>query len=216
MLIEDYALIGDLRTAALVGRNGSIDWFCPPRFDSEACFAALLGDEDNGYWRIGPADGSMATERRYRDGTLILESEFEVDGGRVRIVDCMPVEHEVTTIVRIVRGLEGTVQMRMDMSIRLDYGATIPWVEDQPTGLVATAGPDSLYLRTPVETRGERYTTVADFEVRAGERIPFALSWHPSHLPDPHAIDAVWAVRTTRAWWERWSGSCSYKSEWRD
>jgi GH15 family glucan-1,4-alpha-glucosidase len=214
--IEDYALIGDLRTAALVGRNGSIDWFCPPRFDSEACFAALLGDEDNGYWRIGPADGSVAKERRYREGTLILETEFETDGGSARVVDCMPIGNEVTTIVRIVRGLSGTVQMRMDMSIRLDYGATIPWVEDRPTGLVATAGPDSLYLRTPVETRGERYTTVADFEVREGERIGFTLSWHPSHLPDPHAVDAVWAVRTTEHWWREWSGSCNYQSEWRD
>jgi GH15 family glucan-1,4-alpha-glucosidase len=216
VLIEDYAMIGNLRTAALVGRDGSIDWFCAPRFDSAACFAALLGDADNGHWRIAPADHSISSARRYRDGTLILETDFKSEGGSVRVTDCMPTTDEGTSIVRVVRGLSGTVPMRMDMAIRLDYGATIPWVENRHTGLVAVAGPDALYLRTPIETRGERYTTVADFSVREGERVSFTLSWHPSYEPEPPAIDPIWALRGTEHWWRSWSGRCSYKSEWRD
>ncbi len=215
MLIEDYAMIGDLRTAALVGRNGSIDWFCAPRFDSAAAFAALLGDNDNGHWQISPADGSISGTRRYRDGTLILETDFETSEGSVRVIDCMPTNDDQTSIVRVVRGLSGTVSMRMEMVIRLDYGATIPWVENRHTGLVAIAGPDALYLRTPAETRGERYTTVAEFAVREGERVPFTLSWHPSYQPEPAAVDPIWAVRTTEQWWRTWSGKCAYKSEWR-
>ncbi len=216
MLIEDYALIGDLRTAALVGTDGSIDWLCAPRFDSDACFAALLGDDRHGRWRIAPASGGVCRERRYRQGTLILETDFETPEGSVRIVDCMPTTDELTSVVRVVRGLSGTVSMRMDLTMRLDTGAIIPWVENRPTGLVAVAGPDSLHLRTPIETRGEHYTTVADFTVREGERIPFTLVWHPSYVDQPPAIDAVWAIRTTEEWWRSWSDRCAYTSEFRD
>jgi GH15 family glucan-1,4-alpha-glucosidase len=216
MLIEDYALIGDMRTAALVGRDGSVDWLCAPRFDSPACFAALLGDRDNGHWRLAPASGGAAASRHYREGTMILESDFETSEGSVRVVDCMPTTDHLTSLVRVVKGLSGTVPMRMEMIMRLDYGATIPWVEQRETGLVALAGPDSLHLRTPVETRGEDYTTVADFVVREGERISFTLVWGPSYEPEPPAIDPIWALRTTESWWRRWLGQCSYDADWNE
>jgi GH15 family glucan-1,4-alpha-glucosidase len=214
VLIEDYALIGDMRTAALVGRDGCVDWFCAPRFDSPACFAALLGDEDNGGWRLAPATGGVAASRRYREGTMILESDFETPEGSVRVVDCMPTTDHLTSLVRVVKGLSGTVPMRMEMIMRLDYGATIPWVEQKESGLVALAGPDALHLRTPVQTRGEDYTTVADFVVREGERISFTLVWGPSYEPEPPAIDPIWALRTTESWWRRWWGRCAYESDW--
>ena len=214
--IEDYAMIGDLRTAALVARDGCVDWLCAPRFDSGACFAALLGDADNGHWKLGPADGRVASERRYRDGTMILESEFEADGGRARVIDFMPAGDPETSIVRIVRGLSGTVEMRMEMIIRLDYGATIPWVERREGGLVALAGPDSLHLRSPVRTRGERYTTVAEFVVREGEQIPFTLVYSPSYEDPPRAIDPFWALETTEAWWKRWSDRCHYTEDYEE
>jgi GH15 family glucan-1,4-alpha-glucosidase len=214
--IEDYAMIGDLRTAALVARDGCVDWLCAPRFDSGACFAALLGDADNGHWRIGPSDGSVAVERRYREGTMILESDFEADGGRVRVIDLMPAGDPETSIVRLVQGLSGTVEMRMEMIIRLDYGATIPWVEGREGGLVALAGPDSLHLRTPVQTRGEHYTTVADFVVREGEQIPFTLVYSPSYTDPPRAIDPHWALEMTDAWWKRWAERCTYRGDYWD
>ena len=213
MLIEDYALIGDLRTSALVGRNGSIDWFCAPRFDSGAVFASLLGDEQNGYWKIAPADGSTSTERRYRDGTLILETVFETSTGRAKIIDCMPTTDDLTSIVRIVKGLEGEVDMRMELCMRLDYGATIPWVERHTTGLIAVAGPDSLHLRSPIHTHGEDLHTVAEFSVREGERAPFTLAWGLSYEEEPKAIDPIWAMRTTEEWWQRWSARCGYEDE---
>jgi GH15 family glucan-1,4-alpha-glucosidase len=216
MQIEDYAMIGDLRTAALVARDGCVDWLCAPRFDSGACFAALLGDGDNGHWKLGPADGGVAAERRYREGTMILESDFEVDGGRARLIDFMPAGDAQTSIVRIVEGLSGTVEMRMEMIIRLDYGATIPWVERSGGGLVGMAGPDSLHLRTPVETRGEHYTTVAEFVVREGEQIPFSLVYSPSYTDPPMAMDPYWALETTAAWWKRWSDRCTYRGDYWD
>jgi GH15 family glucan-1,4-alpha-glucosidase len=216
VLIEDYALIGDLRTAALVARDGCVDWLCVPRFDSGACFAALLGDADNGHWKLGPAAGGNAGARRYRGGTMILESDFEGPEGSARVIDFMPTGDPETSIVRIVRGLAGTVEMRMEMIIRLDYGATIPWVERKDSGLVALAGPDSLHLRTPVETRGEHYRTVADFVVREGEQIPFTLVWSPSYEAAPRAIDPFWALDETEAWWRRWSDRCSYTDEYNE
>ena len=209
-------MIGDLRTAALVARDGCVDWFCPPRFDSEACFAALLGDADNGHWKLGPAGGGNAVARRYREGTMILESDFETSTGSAQVIDFMPAGDDETSIVRIVKGLRGTVQMKMEMIIRLDYGATIPWVERTPAGLVALAGPDSLHLRTPVQTRGEHYTTVAEFEVREGEQIPFTLVWNPSYKEAPRAIDPFWAENVTEEWWLAWSDRCHYESEYRE
>jgi GH15 family glucan-1,4-alpha-glucosidase len=214
--IEDYALIGDLHTAALVGRNGSIDWFCTPRFDSGACFAALLGDESHGHWQISPAGEVTDTERRYRENTLVLETEFETAEGRVRVTDCMPLTGHGRTVARAVRGLKGEVPMRMDLKIRFDYGSTIPWVESTSQGTSAVAGPDALYLRTEVDVRGEGLATVADFTVREGEVVPFTLTWGRSSDEVPDAIDALWAIRSTQAWWQSWVDSCQFTGEYRD
>jgi GH15 family glucan-1,4-alpha-glucosidase len=208
--IEDYALIGDVHTAALVGRDGSIDWLCLPRFDSGACFAALLGDESHGRWQIAPAAEVTATSRRYRDGTLVLETDFETADGSARVVDCMPVKGHGRTVVRMVKGLTGEVAMRMELVIRFDYGSTIPWVQSSSEETSAVAGPDALYLRTEADTHGEDLRTVSDFVVREGEVVPFTLTWAPSEEEAPDAIDALWAIRNTEEWWTDWSGSCSF------
>ena len=179
--IEDYGLLGDTQTAALVGRDGSIDWLCFPRFDSGACFAALLGDEGNGRWLIAPAGEVRDVRRRYRDGSLILETEFETDDGVVRVVDCMPPRGQDPDVVRIVEGVRGRVAMRVELIIRFDYGSVVPWVRRTDEGLIAIAGPDALVLRSPVELRGENLTSVGGFEVSEGERVPFVLTWFPSH-----------------------------------
>src|SRR3954447_20480553 len=171
--IEDYALLGDLQTAALVGRSGSVDWLTFPRFDSSSCFSALLGSREHGRWSIAPLAGGPATDRRYRPDTLILESEWKVAGGRVRVIDFMPPRETKPDIVRIVEGLEGSVQMRTELIIRFDYGSVIPWVRRMNEDRIAIAGPDALCLRTPIEVYGERMTTVADFTVEAGDRVPF-------------------------------------------
>jgi len=208
--IEDYALIGDTQTAALVGRDGSIDWLCLPRFDSPACFAALLGTPEHGRWLIGPADPSSArVARRYRPGTLVLETEIVTSGGAVRVIDCMPVRDEAPDVVRVVEGLSGRVAMRMELVVRFDYGSIVPWVRRQDGALQLIAGPDALELRTPVAIRGQERTTVAEFEVAAGDRVPFVLTWHPSHLPPPAAVDAGRAVDDTDAWWQEWSSRCA-------
>ncbi len=214
--IEDYALIGDTQTAALVGRDGSIDWLCFPRFDSPACFAALLGTPDHGYWRISPARPVTRVTRRYRPGTLILETDFETSDGTVRLTDAMPVRGvapvpvrgEAPDVVRMVEGLSGRVAMRMELVIRFDYGSAVPWVRREDDALHAIAGPDALFLRTPADVRGEGLTSVADLEVAAGDRVPFVLTWHPSHLPPPTPVDAAEALETTSSWWEEWSGRC--------
>jgi GH15 family glucan-1,4-alpha-glucosidase len=205
--IEDYALIGDTQTAALVGRDGSLDWLCLPRFDSPACFAALLGSRDHGRWRIAPASGDVTVTRRYVPGTLVLETTFSTPTGTVRLVDCMPVRGEAPDVVRVVEGVSGRVAMAMDLVIRFDYGAAVPWVRRVDGALLAVAGPDAVELRTPVETRGEGLATVAAFEVSEGDRVPFVLTWHPSHEPAPPAVHADRAVRDTVAWWRRWSGA---------
>jgi GH15 family glucan-1,4-alpha-glucosidase len=214
--IEQYALIGDLRTAALVARDGSIDWLCLPRFDSDACFAALLGTEEHGLWRIAPSADVRKTTRRYREGTLVLETEFETDEGAVRLVDCMLVRAHSPLVVRLVEGLRGTVTMRTELVVRPDYGATVPWVERAVEGLTFLAGPNAFYLRTPVPTSGEDFTTVGEFSVREDERVPFTFAWNPSNEPGPAAIDPLWAVDATQAWWRTWSGRCSYAGRWRD
>jgi len=183
MRIEDYALLGDTQSAALVGRDGSIDWLCLPRFDSGACFASLLGDSRHGRWLLSPAGPVARTRRRYRPGTLILETDFDTEGGTVRLIDFMPLRDRNPDVVRIVEGLRGQVRVHMELVIRFDYGSIVPWVRTVDGVLRAVGGPDSLYLQTPVETRGEGLTTVADFVVSVGERVPFVLTWNPSHLP---------------------------------
>ncbi len=214
--IEDYALIGDTQTAALVGRDGSIDWLCAPRFDSGACFAALLGTPEHGRWRLAPAGGLQWVSRRYRDDTLVLETTFHTDDGTVRVVDCMPPRQRSVDVVRIVEGIDGSVPMRMDLTIRFDYGSIIPWVRDGDGVLHAVAGPDALVLRTPVVTRGAGMTTVADFVVAAGESVPFVLAWHPSHEAPPRPLDASRAVADTTRWWHTWCRASTYDGEWRD
>jgi GH15 family glucan-1,4-alpha-glucosidase len=216
--IEDYALIGDTQMAALVSCAGSIDWMCAPRFDSGACFAALLGDETHGRWLLAPAGAeALRGQRRYRNGTLILETTFVTPSGSVRVVDCMPPRDRTPDVVRTVEGITGTVAMRMELVIRYDYGSIVPWVAKLPDGrLRAIAGADAMVLQAPVETRGERLTTVAEFVVRAGESVPFVLSWYPSHEPPPKSVDSLAAVRDTEVWWRDWSGRCSYSGPWRD
>src|SRR5262245_30613155 len=179
--IEDYALIGDCHAAALVGRHGSIDWLCLPRFDSGACFAALLGTSENGRWLIAPRDAVRRTTRRYRPNTLILETEFETSEGKVALIDCMPPRADQPVLVRIVEGRRGQVAMRTEVTMRFDYGSMVPWVRSTPTGLQAIAGPDALYLDTDVELRGEDLHTIGDFTVGPGEKKCFVLSWAPSH-----------------------------------
>jgi len=214
--IEDYAIIGDTHTAALVGREGSIDWLCLPRFDSPACFAALLGDREHGRWLIAPAGGVRSVQRRYRDDTLVLETEFRTSTGTVRLVDCMPPRQDDPDVARVVEGVSGRVRMRMELVIRFDYGSIVPWVRQRDGALQAVAGPDSVWLRTPVETSGENLTTVAEFEVAEGDVVPFMLTWHLSHRPAPRVIDPVKAIRETERWWRRWVGQLSYEGGWRE
>ncbi|HYY99948.1 MAG TPA: glycoside hydrolase family 15 protein [Candidatus Binatia bacterium] len=217
MRIEDYALIGDLQTAALVGRNGSVDWLCLPRFDSASCFAALLGDEQHGRWLITPADEPTSVSRRYREGTLILETDFETADGAVRVVDFMPLrDGGAPQLMRIVQGLRGRVAMRMQLVVRFQYGSVVPWVRRVPDGLVGQAGPDAVHLSTPVELRGENLTTVADFTVVEGSSERFALSWFPSYQRPAPTEDAHSALARTEAWWREWSGRCTYPGEYRD
>ncbi|MEU8244305.1 glycoside hydrolase family 15 protein [Actinoplanes missouriensis] len=213
--IEDYAIIADTHTSALVGRNGSIDWLCVPRFDSGAIFAALLGEAENGHWAIAPA-GECGVTRRYRDDTLVLETEFATDGGVVRLIDFMPPRTESPSVVRIVEGVRGEVAMSMLLRLRFDYGHVVPWVYRERDHLVAVAGPDAAWLHTPVPTHGENLATKADFTVRAGDRIPFTLTWRPSHLPMPEPVDPVHQLGVTEGYWRGWVSACTYEGEWRD
>ena len=215
--IEDYGLIGDCETAALVGRDGSIDWLCWPAFDSEACFAALLGSPRNGRWLIAPAENITHTSRRYWDNTLILETRFETANGIVAVIDFMPPRGNASDIVRLVRGIAGKVTLRMELVIRFGFGEDIPWVRRTEDGaLLAICGPDMTVLRTPVETRGKNMTTVAGFEVNEGEAVPFVLTYGPSHLPLPRPIDPAQALQDTEDFWIGWCSQCSYEGENRD
>jgi GH15 family glucan-1,4-alpha-glucosidase len=214
--IEDYALIGDCETAALVGRNGSIDWLCWPAFDSDACFAAMLGHPDNGRWLIAPSGEVTATSRRYLGDTLILETRFETDSGVVALVDFMPPRGKASDIVRMVRGVSGTVKMRMQLVIRFGFGSDIPWVRRIDHSLLAICGQDMAVLRTPVETRGENLTTVAEFDVNEGQTVPFILAYGPSHLDPPDPIDPEIALRETETFWKEWSGRCKRDGDYRD
>jgi GH15 family glucan-1,4-alpha-glucosidase len=214
--IEDYAFLSDTQTGALVSRDGCVDWLCFPRFDSGACFAALLGDRDNGRWSFTPDGEIKATRRRYRGDTLVLETEIETADGGVRLIDFMPPRGENPDIVRIVEGLSGTVRMKMELVIRFDYGHVIPWVRKRDGGLEAIAGPDALVLRTPVETRGEDLTTVADFTVAEGDRVPFVLTWFASHEKPPRAIHPEHALRETEEYWSGWAKRCQAEGPWRE
>jgi GH15 family glucan-1,4-alpha-glucosidase len=214
--IEEYAIVGDTETAALVARDGSVDWLCLPRFDSAACFAAVLGEPGHGRWRLAPRDPITRVARRYREGTLVLETVHETASGAVRLVDCMPPAESNPNLVRVVEGLRGEVAMRMELVVRFDYGRTVPWVRRVGGALRAIGGPDALELCTPVPTRGEGLTTVADFVVREGERVPFALSWHPSHVPPPARVDVDAEVARAEEWWRRWSSRCAYQGPWRE
>ena len=215
--LEEYALLGDMESAALVSNRGSIDWLCFPRFDSPACFAALLGTPDNGRWLLGPADGRPCTRRAYRDDGLVLETTYETASGTVTVVDCMPPRDGLPDIVRLVRGESGRVTMRTELVIRFDYGSVVPWVRRIDDGrLLAVAGPDGLVLETPVRVHGEDLRTVAEFDVSAGETVPFTLTWFPSHLDAPHCDDPTTEVEETTAWWTEWSGRMRYEGEWED
>ncbi|MCA1505307.1 glycoside hydrolase family 15 protein [Bradyrhizobium sp. NBAIM02] len=214
--IEDYALIGDCETAALVGRNGSIDWLCWPAFDSDACFAAILGTHKNGRWLVAPSEAATSISRRYLGNTLILETRFETKNGTVALIDFMPLRGKASDIVRLVRGIRGTVKMRMELVIRFGFGADIPWVRRIDHSLMAIAGQDMTVLRTPVETRGEDLTTVSDFEVKEGETVPFVLTYGPSHLAPPAPIDAELALQETEKFWEDWCGHCTRDGDYQE
>jgi GH15 family glucan-1,4-alpha-glucosidase len=212
--IEDYALIGDRHTAALVARDGSIDWLCLPRFDSEACFAALLGTPEHGRWLVAPVEEVRACRRGYRHGTLILETEFETPSGSVTVTDFMTERCNAPVLVRIVAGRRGLVGMRQEIIIRFDYGSLIPWVRRSNGGITAIAGPDMVRVDSSVPLRGENFKTVADFSVAPGQRFSFILTWHPSHEPAPPPCDAEKALTDTEAWWRRWTDACTYKGDW--
>jgi GH15 family glucan-1,4-alpha-glucosidase len=215
--IEDYGLIGDCETAALVGRDGSIDWLCWPAFDSDACFAALLGTPRHGRWLITPCDEVTKSSRRYWDNTLILETRLETAGGTVALIDFMPPRGHASDVVRLVRGVTGKVKLRMELVFRFGFGNDVPWVKRDGDGaLLAICGQDMTVLRTPVETRGENLTTVADFEVGEGETVPFVLSYGPSHLPVPKPINPAYALQATEDFWTEWSSHCTYQGESRD
>ncbi|HVJ55544.1 MAG TPA: glycoside hydrolase family 15 protein [Aliidongia sp.] len=216
--IEDYALIGDCMTAALVSRTGGIDWLCWPRFDSPACFAALLGTSDHGRWRIAPKSAEIEISRSYRDGTMVLETLFETAEGQVALIDFMPIGGPASSIVRLVEGRRGTVAMTLDLAIRFDYGITVPWVSRLPdeSGLAIVAGPNGVILRSTVALEGEGLTTVADFTISAGETACFTMSYTASHLPPPAPIDPIAALAETEARWRDWSDRCTYHGKWRE
>ncbi|MFC9847590.1 glycoside hydrolase family 15 protein [Streptomyces sp. NPDC060223] len=216
--IEDYALIGDEQTAALVGRDGSIDWLCLPRFDSAACFAALLGDDEHGHWRIAPKGAGDCTRRAYRPDTLVLDTEWDTDEGSVRVTDVMPKRDGAPDVVRIIEGLSGRVTMRGLLRLRFDYGLVVPWMRRAEGHRVAVAGPDAVWLRSepPVRTWGKDFRTHSEFTVAAGEKVAFVLTWHPSHRPRPPLCDPYEALRTSVEEWQAWSARCHHGGPHRD
>jgi GH15 family glucan-1,4-alpha-glucosidase len=216
--IEDYALIGDEQTAALVGMDGSVDWLCLPRFDSAACFARMLGDQDNGHWRIAPKGADRCTRRGYRPDTLVLDTEWETDEGTIRVTDLMPQRHRAPDVVRIVEGISGKVTVHSRLRLRFDYGSVVPWVRRSDGHRVAVAGPDSVWLRSEPEVRtwGEDFSTLSEFTVEAGQKVAFVLTWHPSHEPRPPLVDPYKSLRTSVADWKRWAARCRYDGPYRD
>ncbi|MEU1312028.1 glycoside hydrolase family 15 protein [Streptomyces cinnamoneus] len=217
-LIEDYALIGDLQTAALVGRDGSIDWLCLPRFDSPACFAALLGDDDNGHWRLAPTGAASCTRRAYREDSLVLDSVWETDTGTVKVTDFMPQRDRAPDLVRVVEGVSGSVDMLSVLRLRFDYGHVVPWIRRTDGHRVAVAGPDSVWLRSEPEvpTYGRDFSTRSEFTVEAGEKVAFVLTWHPSHEPRPRLVDPHEALRHSLEDWREWAGRCRYRGPYRE
>lgn len=207
--IEDYALVGDLHTAALISTEGSIDWLCLPRFDSPACFNALLDTPRAGRWLLAPEGGGECTRRHYRQETLILETDWETPSGTVKVIDFMPPRDGVADIVRIVVGVSGTVRMRGELVLRFDYGHIVPWVRHDEHGIHAVAGPDAAYLVTGAPLRGERMRTISDFTVSAGDRVPFVLTWTPSHLSRPRAVDTEQVLASTEEFWRHWNAKCT-------
>ena len=205
--IEDYAMLGDLHTAALVSNTGSVDWLCWPRFDSPACFAALVDTPDAGRWLLAPAAGGTCSSRRYRDDTLVLETEWITPEGRVRVVDFMPPRGHAADLIRIVEGISGAVPMFGELRLRFDYGRVMPWVRRRGQRIEAVAGPDAVWLSTPAPTQGREWSTVSEFTVRAGDRVPFVLTWVPSHHQAPAVVDAENALLDTVSFWESWSAS---------
>ena len=217
MLLEDYGLIGDLEAAALVGRTGAVDWLCLPRFDSASCFSALLGDERHGRWLVAPAGEVQATSRRYRPGTLVLETDFETSEGAVRVIDFMPRRAQgPPRVMRIVEGLRGRVPMRMELAVRPDYGSIRPWIELASDGAIATAGPDAFRLSTPLPLQVEDGTVTAEFVALEGAHERLTLTWHLSYEETPPVEDADSALARTEAWWREWSGRCTYEGPYRD
>jgi GH15 family glucan-1,4-alpha-glucosidase len=214
--IEDYAVVGDLQTAALVSIDGSLDWLCLPRFDSPASFAALLGGPEAGRWRIAPRAGGTVTRRRYREDTMVLESVWETAEGTVRVVDFMPRRQTEPDVVRIVEGVSGRVTMGVELVVRFDYGRVVPWVRHQGGRWVSVAGPDALWLDTPVELLGRNLRSVAEFDVAAGDRVPFVLTWVPSFQDEPPRYDASEALAETERYWRDWIGRCSYDGPYAD
>jgi GH15 family glucan-1,4-alpha-glucosidase len=217
MLLEDYGLIGDMHSAALVGRTGSVDWLCLPRFDSASCFSALLGDDRHGRWLVAPAGEVRATSRRYRPGTLVLETDFETSEGAVRLIDFMPRRAQgPPRVMRIVEGLRGRVPMRMELALRPDYGSIRPWTELAPDGALATAGPDAFRLSTPLPLQVADGAVIAEFVAVEGARERLTLTWHLSYEVSPPVEDADSALARTEGWWREWSGRCTYQGAYRD
>ncbi|MEU9117683.1 glycoside hydrolase family 15 protein [Streptomyces sp. NPDC048483] len=216
--IEDYALLGDLQTAALVAKDGSVDWLCLPRFDSPSCFTALLGDERQGHWRIAPVEAGSCTRRAYHGDTLVLETFWETPDGAVKVIDFMPQRDHAPRLVRIVEGLRGSVEMRGDLRLRFNYGRSAPWVRRTEHHRIAVAGPDSAWLRLVpgIHTFGHDSSTRSEFTVRAGERVPFVLTWQPSHLPTTHRVDPDHLLRRTADAWQHWTAGCRYQGPWPD
>ncbi|MFE0775727.1 glycoside hydrolase family 15 protein [Streptomyces sp. NPDC058861] len=216
--IDDYALIGDLQTAALVGRDGSVDWLCLPRFDSAACFAAVLGDEENGHWRIAPKGATTCTSRRYAEDSLVLETYWETRTGTVKVVDFMPQRDAYPDVMRIVEGVSGSVEMSAVLRLRFDYGSIVPWMRRSDGHRVAVAGPDAVWLRSEphVKTWGQQFSTCSSFTVAAGEKVAFVLTWHPSHEPRPDLIDPFEALEQSLADWREWAARCTYRGPHRE
>ncbi len=215
-------MIGDTHTAALVGRDGSIDWLCLPRFDSPACFAKLLGDESHGYWKLGPAGPITACRRHYRQNSLVLETELDTEEGTIRLVDCMPLRQDHPEVVRMVEGVTGTVSMRMELVVRYDYGSVVPWVRRLDGMTTLVAGPEALCLWSPVathglepqDTGGKHLATVGEFSVSPGQQVPFMLAWYPSHEDTPRPVDGRFIIEDTDRWWRQWSDQSTYQGDW--
>jgi GH15 family glucan-1,4-alpha-glucosidase len=213
--LEDYAIIGDTHTVALVGRNGSIDWLCLPRFDSDACFAKLLGTEENGFWQLAPVDGEGSVERFYQDDTLVLVTEYATESGRVRVTDFMPIRSHQASIVRIVTGLTGTIRMRCEIVVRFGYGTIVPWMRKEGDHLHGFAGPDSICLFATVELEGQNYRTIGEFDVAAGDEVSFVLSWQDAASQRRCTVDVKDQLQNTLRWWGNWSGKCTYNGPFR-